>query len=309
MTSYQQPIQIAVVGDIHDQWEAEDAKALKRLEVDLVLFVGDFGNEAVEVVRAIANLDLPKAAILGNHDAWYSASDWGRKKCPYDRTKEDRVQQQLELLAEAHVGYGKLDFPQLNLSVVGSRPFSWGGSKWKNRGFYRERYGVDGFAESTERIVAAAHQTAHETIILMGHNGPTGLGDTPESTCGKDWNPIGGDYGDPDFAAAIAAIQAAGKKVPLVTFGHMHHRLRHTSTELRRAIQQEAGTIYLNAARVPRIVEFKGERHRNFSLVSLQNSAVEHVSLVWVSEDGQIASEEILYQPQKLVAKSAVGQS
>ena len=38
-------IKIAVVGDVHDQWEEDDDIALKHLGVDLVLFVGDFGNE------------------------------------------------------------------------------------------------------------------------------------------------------------------------------------------------------------------------------------------------------------------------
>ncbi len=123
-------IKIAVIGDIHDRWDDHDEAALQALGVDLVLLVGDFGNEAVGVVRSIASLSLPKAAIFGNHDAWYSATEWGIKKCPYDRTQEDRVQQQLDLLGVAHVGYSKLDFPTLNLTVVGSRPFSWGGSDW-----------------------------------------------------------------------------------------------------------------------------------------------------------------------------------
>lgn len=119
-------LKIAVVGDIHDQWEEDDGIALKHLGVDLVLFVGDFGNESVELVRKIASLDIPKAAVMGNHDAWYTATEWGRRKCPYDRTKEDWVQKQLDLLGEAHVGYGKLDLPSFNLTVVGGRPFSWG---------------------------------------------------------------------------------------------------------------------------------------------------------------------------------------
>ena len=122
MTQQQSEITIAVVGDIHDQWSAADNSALQHLNVDLALFVGDFGNEAVEVVRDIAAVAVPKAVIMGNHDAWYSASSWGQQKAPYDRTKEDRVQQQLDLLGEAHVGFSKLDFPQLNVSVVGSRP-------------------------------------------------------------------------------------------------------------------------------------------------------------------------------------------
>lgn len=91
-----QLVRVAVVGDVHDQWESADAIALNHLGVDLVLFVGDFGNESVEIVRAIASVDLPKAVIMGNHDAWYTASNWGRKKSPYDHSKEDRVQQQLD---------------------------------------------------------------------------------------------------------------------------------------------------------------------------------------------------------------------
>ncbi len=89
---------IAVIGDVHDQWDTEDNACLHALNVDLALFVGDFGNESVSVVRNVADLNLPKAVILGNHDAHYSASPKKRKKCPYDFTKEDRVQQQLDLL-------------------------------------------------------------------------------------------------------------------------------------------------------------------------------------------------------------------
>ncbi|NET06107.1 MAG: TIGR04168 family protein [Symploca sp. SIO2B6] len=298
MTSHcHQQIKIAVVGDIHNQWEAEDNFALKLLGVDLVLFVGDFGNEAVEVVRLISHLDLPKAAIMGNHDAWYTASAWGRKKSPYNHEQEDWVQQQLDLLGETHVGYSYLDFPKLNLSVVGSRPFSWGGPDWKNEEFLKERYGITNFEESTARILTAAKSTAYETLLFVGHNGPTGLGDLPESPCGKDWQPLGGDYGDPDFEEAIAKTQALGKKVSLVTFGHMHHRLRHTKERLRTMISTSPlGGVYLNGASVPRIIETENDRLRNFSLVLLQGGVVEKVSLIWVDKEYTVVSEELLYQ-------------
>lgn len=298
MTSHcNQQIKIAVVGDIHNQWEAEDNLALKLLGIDLVLFVGDFGNEAVEVVRLISHLDLPKAAIMGNHDAWYTASAWGRKKSPYDHKQEDWVQQQLDLLGEAHVGYSYLDFPKLNLSVVGSRPFSWGGPDWKNEEFLKERYSVTNFEESTERILAAVKGTASETLLFVGHNGPTGLGDLPESPCGKDWKPLGGDHGDPDFQEAIAQTLALGKKVPLVTFGHMHHKLRHTKECLRTKVSTGAlGGVYLNAASVPRIIETETDRLRNFSLVLLQGGIVKKVSLIWVGKEYTVVSEELLYQ-------------
>jgi uncharacterized protein (TIGR04168 family) len=289
-------IKIAVVGDVHEQWEREDELALQALQVDLVLFVGDFGNESVNIVRQIATLDLPLAAVFGNHDAWYTASAWGRMQAPYDRAKEDRVQQQLDILGKKHVGYSKLDFPQFNLSVVGSRPFSWGGKEWKNKNFLRDRFEVNNFNDSTNRIVAAAKTTAFDNIIFLGHNGPYGLGDRPEDPCGKDWEFLGGDFGDPDFADAISKMRNLGKNIPLVTFGHMHHRLRHTRKIERTPIYNSPdGTVYLNAACSPRIVNVEGKIRRNFSLVTLQNNSVSQVSLIWVGEDYSLVSERILF--------------
>jgi uncharacterized protein (TIGR04168 family) len=287
-------IKIAIVGDVHDRWEAADETALQHLGVDLVLFVGDFGNESVQVVREIAAVKLPKATVFGNHDAWYSASDWGKQKCPYDRQKEDWVQDQIDLLKETHVGYSKLDFPELQLTVVGSRPFSWGGDVWKNAEFYQERFGVTSFAESTAKIVAAAQTAAYDTVIFLGHNGPVGLGNNADDPCGKDWQPLGGDYGDPDLTEAIALTRKLGKTIPLVTFGHMHHDLRYTKQHLRKTfVISSEGTMYLNAARVPRIVQTpQGDKLRNFSLVYLQGGIVTQASLVWMGKDFTVVSEE-----------------
>lgn len=298
-------IKIAVVGDVHNQWEPEDHKALKALGVDLVLFVGDFGNEAVEVVRAIASVDIPTAAVFGNHDAWYTATEWGRERCPYNRTQEDRVQQQIDLLGEAHVGYGKRDFLRLGLTVVGTRPFSWGGPEWKYGDFYQERFGVSGFEESTHLMVAAAQSAACETVIFLGHNGPAGLGDAPEDPVGRDWKPLGGDFGDPDFTEAIAQTRGLGKQIPLVAFGHMHHSLRHTKLQLRKCVDVDSeGTVYLNAARVPRIVSMDGDKKRNFSVVSMVGSVVSEICLVWVGQDLEVIYEEILYRKPKSIVKS-----
>lgn len=286
---------IAIVGDVHDLWDEAEEDILRHLGVDVVLLVGDFGNEAVEVVKAVAQLNLPKAAIFGNHDAWFTATAWGRGL--RGLRQDDRVQEQLDLLGAAHVGYGKLDFPQFGFSVVGSRPFSWGGSTWKNSSFYQQRFGIDSFAASTAKIVAAAKSAASETLIFIGHCGPHGLGDQPEDPCGKDWNPIGGDYGDPDFTAAIEQTRVSGKQIPLVAFGHMHHQLRHTKTRLRKMVEVDSyGTVYLNAASVPRIVQTLTGRSRNFSLVKLTNGAVTEAVLVWIQDDLTIQSQQILYR-------------
>jgi len=290
-------ITLAVVGDIHDQWNEIDGQALKALAVDLALFVGDIGNEAVDLVRQIAALDIPKTVILGNHDAWYSATDWGRKKCPYDRSVEDRVQQQLDALGDAHVGYGKLDLPALGLTVVGGRPFSWGGSTWKNAEFYRQYFGVQSFDESLTLMQQAIDSSAYDHLIFMGHCGPTGLGTKPEDLCGRDWNPPGGDFGDPDLAAAIAYARARGKTVSLVTFGHMHHGLRHRKDRIRERVQSpHQETLYLNAASVPRWVQTNRGTQRNFSLIKIRKRRVEQASLVWVNEDFQVTHNEVLFK-------------
>lgn len=297
-------IKIAVVGDVHDLWEPlAEKQALDRLGVDLVLFVGDFGNEAIEVVEAIAALDLPKAAILGNHDAWYTASDKAsdsnkpnKKQCPYDRTQEDRVQRQIDALGQAHVGFGWLDFPEFRLSVVGARPFSWGGSRWKKAEFYRDRYGIKDFGESTQKIMRSVASTSQDTIIFIGHSGPFGLGAETYSICGRDWKPKGGDYGDPDFADAISKSYALAKNVPLVTFGHMHHHLKNNANRTREAIAtNDQGTIFLNSACSPRIIKHGGETYRNFSIVTLESGSVQKIVLTWLNSACEIMQEKVLF--------------
>jgi uncharacterized protein (TIGR04168 family) len=302
-------LQVAVVGDVHGQWNEQDESALLALGVDLVLFVGDFGNEVIELVETIARMSIPMAVVFGNHDAWYTATPWGRQKCPYDQCNEDRVQEQMGALGHAHVGYGKRDFEQLGLSVVGGRPFSWGGPEWKYEDFYAERFGVCSMHESCDRIVQAAQRTQFETLIFLSHNGPTGLGDHPEAPCGKDWIPIGGDHGDPDLEKAMTRTKALGKKIPLVVFGHMHHELRHRKDRLRDKVYLSPdGTVYLNAACVPRIHQRKSVYYRNFSMVRFWHHQVMQVRSVWVSPEGEIDHDLLLFesdtQPSEILSVS-----
>ena len=64
-------VRIAVVGDVHGQWDFQDAVALKWMSPDVVVYVGDFGEEDQALVASIAAIqDPPKAVVLGNHDAW-----------------------------------------------------------------------------------------------------------------------------------------------------------------------------------------------------------------------------------------------
>ena len=54
------------MGDVHGAWSCEeDAEALAWLAADVVLLVGDFGEEDLELVLEVATLPMPKAVMLG----------------------------------------------------------------------------------------------------------------------------------------------------------------------------------------------------------------------------------------------------
>ena len=157
--------------------------------------------------------------------------------------------------------------------------------------------------------MAAVNNAAYDTIIFLGHNGPVGLGDRAEDPCGRDWEPLGGDFGDLDLANAIDQTKNLGKSVPLVTFGHMHHHLRYRKDRLRTSIStSDDGTVFLNSASVPRIIHKGSHTQRNFSLVTLQAGVVTQASLVWVDKDHSVISEEILYQLSPNQAQTACSQ-
>ena len=92
--------------------------------------------------------------------------------------------------------------------------------------FYAALWGVSSEEQSArllaEHVLGAP--VAH-TVVVLAHNGPTGLGGSPADICGKDWGrPSGGDWGDADLEMGLAACPCVD--VPLVVFGHMHHRTR-----------------------------------------------------------------------------------
>lgn len=49
------------------------------------ILLGDFGEENLEVVKSVVNLEFAKAVILGNHDAWFTkqfSGRWSLHVCP-----------------------------------------------------------------------------------------------------------------------------------------------------------------------------------------------------------------------------------
>ncbi|CAL5199487.1 unnamed protein product [Lathyrus oleraceus] len=291
-------VRIVIVGDVHDCWNFEqDSKALQFLQPDLVLFTGDFGEENLEVVRSVANVEFAKAVILGNHDSWFT------KKFS-------------ESLGKEHVAYQRLDLPLIKVSVVGGRPFSCGGTSLFRKKLLSARYGVKDMDESAKRIQKAALGTPeNHFLILLAHNGPTGLGSGLNDICGKDWEfkGDGGDHGDPDLACAISLLKENNEvSIPLVVFGHMHKELAHGNGFRKMIVVGADNTIYLNGAIVPRVkslddgnkrsldnesplssLEIKGTA-RAFTLVELSEGRVTKVAESWVAvvEDRTTLIEE-----------------
>ncbi|KAG2665145.1 hypothetical protein I3760_16G116200 [Carya illinoinensis] len=314
-TSMATTARIAVVGDVHDDWNLhEDTKALQFLQPDLVLFTGDFGNENVELVQSVASLGFAKAVILGNHDSWFTQRFSGKRK--------DGVQLQLECLGEEHVAYRYLDFPLMKLSVVGGRPFSCGGEQIFRKRLLSARYGVQDMDGSAKRIYEAVLRVPEgHIVVLLAHNGPTGLGSNVDDICGKDWVFGGGDHGDPDLAQAISLLKETGKfSIRVVVFGHMHKELAYRNGLRKMIVVGADNTIYLNGAIVPRVKRLINEQgtadrsfmtnetpptpesigtKRAFTLVEILDGTVDKIAEIWVSVVGDktaLEEEHVLFK-------------
>nr|XP_027192541.1 uncharacterized protein LOC101506346 isoform X2 [Cicer arietinum] len=276
---------------------------------DLVLFTGDFGEENVEVVRSVANIEFAKAVILGNHDSWFTKQ--------FSESEKDKVQLQLECLGKEHVAYQRLDFPLLKVSVVGGRPFSCGGKPLFRKKLLSARYGVKNMDGSANKIQKAALGIPEDHfLILLAHNGPTGLGSGLNDICGKDWEfDSDGDHGDPDLADAISLLKENNQvSIALVVFGHMHKELAHGNGFRKMIVVGADNTIYLNGAIVPRVKRLSDDNKRSldneghhssleakgtsraFTLVELSEGKVTKVAESWVSvvEDRTVLEEEYI---------------
>ena len=273
---------LLVVGDIHRSWRQQDALYLECGDQDLNLFVGDFGDEDVPMVRAVSEVDVPKAVILGNHDAWRSFSEKHVTKA---------LRTSLELLGSDHLAYGLREWPQAGLSIVGARPFSWGGADLRSPEVYAKLYDVSSHEESAARIVDAARRAQHRDILILAHNGPTGLSRESHDIWGKDFGKSRtprGDWGDRDLELAIAQIKDLGYRIPCVVAGHMHHRLLYPRGALRTRFLRRARTLYINAAVVPRLRNHEnGTQLGHFLRITCSSGRVDSLEEEWVNVNGK----------------------
>jgi uncharacterized protein (TIGR04168 family) len=281
MSRHPRTASILVVGDIHRFWRRADRDFLEQGAQDLVMFVGDLGDEDLEMAQEVAELDAKKVVILGNHDAWQS---FGRGR-PTQRL--DRI---LELLHDDHLGFGVRELPQAGVSIIGARPFSWGGRGLRSIELYRKLYGIDSIEASAERIVEAARRAQHRDVLVLAHNGPSGMSRATSDIWGKDFGDTpGGDWGDDDLQLALRGIEGLGLRVRGVIAGHMHERLSNPRGGTRTRFVRRGATVFVNPAVVPRVrTEAEGVEVSHFVRLSLRAGIVIDVEELWIDQAGSV---------------------
>lgn len=247
---------------------------------DLVAFVGDLGDEDVELVQEVSAIAAEKAVILGNHDAWQSFSR---------RRPTGKLRQSLEALDRDHIAYAVREIPNAGISMIGARPFSWGGPSLRSPELYDRLYGITDMTSSADKIYEAARCAQHRDLVLLAHNGPSGLSRAPQDIYGKDFGRAGGDWGDPDLELAIQRIERSGWRVPCVIAGHMHHRLLSPRGALRTRFLMRGSTLYVNPAIVPRIRPMAdGETVAHFVRMVWCEGSLDRVDEIWVDAHGDV---------------------
>jgi len=265
---------VALIGDLHSSWDAADAKYFNGSDYELLLFTGDLGSgqrrNGVELARSLSRLNRPTLVMLGNNDATEHARI--SAELSYQQGRASLLQGTPSwrpgLVNVRPCGFDAHRFTLggLDLTVVCGRPFAMGNGELSYPEALRASYGVGSAAESSARLKALVDAAETERLIFLAHNGPRGLGAGADAPWGRDFHPEAGDWGDADLADAVEHARATGRRVLAVVAGHMHWTLR--SGGARRWQLERDGTLYVNAARVPRILEPAGiKTHHHVELL------------------------------------------
>ncbi|MCP4426148.1 MAG: hypothetical protein GY803_16775 [Chloroflexi bacterium] len=278
-------VNIAIIGDVHLHFVAEDVAFFNQSDYDLILFVGDLSNyrphKGLSTARQIAQLEKPTIFIPGNHDTmnivqlaaeiwekpWLARiGAWGQMR---------RVRALRKALDTAvSCGYSTHHFNSKGLAfdVVAARPFAMGGQRLSFKPYLQRQYNIATMEQSAARLRQCVDQTQSNRLIFLAHNGPTGLGTAAADIWGCDFKPEAGDFGDSDLEQAVAYAKERGKQVTAVVAGHMHHRTKDGDT--RQWLVKQDETVYVNAARVPRIFESGGKTVRHHVRLEVGETAV-----------------------------------
>lgn len=278
------PSQIALIGDIHRQFNQHDVAQFNQSHYDLLLFTGDLANywhyEGLVVARQIARLQKPALIVPGNHDTLTAPQllaeikQWPRLRRWLAWGQPRRLRQWQRMLGPAQVGgYSVHPVPgRDDVGVLVARPFAMGGSVLHCRPQLQRQFGIGTIAESAARLCQLVEETPSRRLIFLAHNGPTGLGSSQDAIWGNDFQPQAGDFGDADLREAIEFARQRGKTVPAVVAGHMHHQVKNGSRRTWHLVQD--GIHYINAAHVPRIFTADGRIFHHHIRLTLTDEGI-----------------------------------
>lgn len=278
-------VEIAVIGDVHCQFNAQDVHFFNQSNYDLLLFVGDLARyrhrEGMQMAMHIARLQKPVFLLPGNHDAIHAghllaeikgSAFWSGLFTP---GQARRMRQLRQILGDAlPAGYSThpFDLHGIQFDLIAARPFAMGGSRLNYAAYLQQAYGVKNMAQSTAMLKQCVDYAQSDRLVFLAHNGPAGLGSARDDIWGCDFREGAGDFGDEDLQQAIWYAKQQGKQVVAVVAGHMHHALKGGGRRQWRVAAD--GTEYVNVARVPRIFEENGRILHHHVRLSLTETAV-----------------------------------
>ena len=253
---------IGVIGDLHTHWDDIDVAQFASTSYDLLFFTGDLGGGTPEstlrVARKVSQLNRETLVMPGNNDtnditelAAELSHQVGLRSITAIRNGDGASLPSKPQVQLCGYSLHQPAAEHLPFTIIAGRPHSMGGEALSFTEHMQLTYGIGSMAESTERLTSLVDAAPHDNLVFFSHNGPTGLGAEPEAMWGCDFKPGGGDWGDPDLRIAIDYAKQSGKRVLAVIAGHMHLR---TKGGRERAWNKRLDeTLYVNAARVPRI--------------------------------------------------------
>ena len=255
---------IGVIGDVHLFWDSEDVAFFNRSNYDMLLFVGDLAAytqvRGLRVARSLRKLRIPAMCIPGNHDGLHAfqlgaeiAPRAQRLRNAFCQGQDRRCRNLGRALGDVKlVAYSrhKIELSGVALNLVVCRPHSIGGRRVACLRYLAKGYGVDSMDASSARLKALVNQCDDAPIVFLAHNGPSGLGDRADSIWGCDFRRQEEDWGDRDLEEAVRHAKEKGHAVLTTVAGHMHRRTK--SGKRRPGKVKKDGTLYVNAAEVPR---------------------------------------------------------
>ncbi len=289
-------IHIAVIGDIHGQFDMQDVAYFNQSDDALLLFVGDLASyrhrEGTEVAKVMSRLAKPALYIPGNHDAVHAlqllaeikqSKFWSNTFSPGLQRRMQQLQKAIGTVTVCGYSTHSFEMDGMAFDVIAGRPFAMGGSHFSYAAHLQRTYGIDSMAASAQRLKQCVDAAQSNQLIFLAHNGPTGLGTAKTAMWGCDFRPEAGDFGDWDLQQAIDYAKQQGKRVPVVLAGHMHHQIK--GGGLRKWQQRIDETTYVNTARVPRIFMADGGMCHHHVRLSVEETAVTvQEMLVWSSK-------------------------